>query len=794
MSNAAPANYYRQSAVMAAKVTRKPVTLHLPPAHPRQFEFINAFNKYPDLRFIIAACGTKFGKAESIEQDIPTTSGWKKMKDLVEGDYVFDENGAPTRVEFVTDIMYGHKCYDVVFSDQSRVTVDAGHLWKTETHLARKNQARVLSPNDRCKSTSYKPEVIDTQTIKDTLLCDDERQRPNHSVDLCGPAQFDTQDLALDPYVLGVWLGNGTACCGDIASDEDDAAHLREQFSKAGFEVVDRKNPQIFGIPKLIASLRALHVLSNKHIPQQYLVGSVEQRLSLLQGLMDTDGTIGKPGHCCFDNTNKDLADGAEALAVSLGIKVLRDQRFGKIDGVAKKLCYRVRFTTDVPVFRMKRKLDRMRKISLKSKRRYIVDVVEVPSVPVRCIRVAAASHMYLTGKSFIPTHNTYGSAIALTQYAWTHKNTLSWWVAPTFAQSKVAYNLVKRMLPKDTFEEYKAEMRLVILQPDGSELSSIEFKSGQDPDGLRGFGVNFFVLDEAARVDYESWVSLLTTITQTEGKGYIISTPHARNWFYDIYKRGEKTDERDGSDLYGPGNPDPYPEWYSMKMPTWTNPHVSLRAIELLRSTLPADSFTQEVGAQFLADSAGVFRGVSHCIKGEFSHPMPGGSYVMGVDLARLKDFTVLTVMDRLSRHVVYWERFNQVEWEVQYARILEVGRRYKAVACIDSTGIGDVVVSAIRNGGLRVQEFKISSNTLKRQLVERLSLSIQNQRISFPHLPILKKELESYEFDVSSNGLVRYSAPAGQHDDCVISLALANFVADADRWVYRYSNQRGI
>ncbi len=223
---------------------------------------------------------------------------------------------------------------------------------------------------------------------------------------------------------------------------------------------------------------------------------------------------------------------------------------------------------------------------------------------------------------------------------------------------------------------EYKADLVLKILRPDGSEHSTIEFKSGDNPDSLRGFGVNFFICDEAARMPYESFISLITTVTQTFAPGIFISTPHARNWFYDIYKRGEKFFE-DGTPKFGPGNEDPNPEWLSIRMPTWSNPTVPVESIRQMRKSLPEDTFRQEVAAMFLLDSAGVFRGVSDCARGEFQPYLPGHRYVLGVDLGKRKDFTVLTVMDCLNRHVVYSDRFNKIAWEIQYGRIIDVAKR---------------------------------------------------------------------------------------------------------------------
>jgi hypothetical protein len=375
-----------------------------------------------------------------------------------------------------------------------------------------------------------------------------------------------------------------------------------------------------------------------------------------------------------------------------------------------------------------------------------------------------------------------------------------------------MAYDLVKRLLPVGTYTEYKADMRITLIEPNGNEHSRIEFKSGDNPDSLRGFAVNFFIIDEAARVPYDSFVSVMTTVTQTKGRGIVISTPKGRGWFYEVYQWGEKFEDEGSSSEprflpHKPGckgagcrcpDTDPHPEWMAIRMPTWTNPHVDLDSVSDAKKNLPEDVFKQEFGAQFLDDSAGVFRNVSGCVKGTvFEDYIPGHTYVIGVDLARLRDYSVIVVMDRTRRHVVYVERFNRIEWEVQYSRIIAAAKRYRATICIDWTGIGDPIVETLRHAGLSMEPYKIGGSAAKQQLVEKLRVNIENERISYPNnrwtSPMLR-ELKAYEYKFSEGGHIKYSAPSGQHDDCVIALALANWVADAEPFKYRHWNQRGV
>jgi len=797
MRVAAPDLNQNVSKILAESVKVRPVTLTLPPAHPRQYELINAFDNNPELRFLVGACGTKFGKLLKLKELVATPTGWKQFGDVHVGDYIFGVDGKPTKIIFETPVTYDSVAYRVTFSDGTEITVCKDHLWETETHACRKANGDLNGKSKvtrRRKSTQQAPRVVTTEEIKNTLLVKVGGElRPNHSIRTCEPVEYPEQKLLVDPYILGAWLGDGTSCAGDVTGIDEEI----HQYIGMVFDRYMRPSSaavgQTWSYRGLTSALGCLGVLDNKHVPVQYLIGSVEQRLALLQGLMDTDGTISKRGDCSFYNTNERIADAVAELAASLGIKVNRESRLPKLNGSRigcngekYKKCFIVHFTTDLPVFWLRRKLERIRPVAAKAKRRYITAVTPTASVPMKCIRVDNESHLFLVSRSFIPTHNTWGCTLRLVKEAWDVPNSLNWWVAPTFKQSKMAYHLVMNLLPKGTFQEYKADLRLTLLRPDGSEHSFIEFKSAEDESSLRGFGVKFFVLDEAARCSFASWVSLNTTITQTLGRGIVISTPKGRNWFYDIYQKGDK------SGLM-PGDIDEWPEWLSIRMPTWTNPHVPLKSIEDMRRNLPEDVFRQEVAAQFLMDSAGVFRGIQDCIKGALEAPIRGHQYVMGVDLARLRDFTVLTVMDRQRRNVVAFDRFTNLDWDVQYRRIIELAKRYSAVVYMDSTGIGDPIVGTISRA-VRVEPYKIGGSAAKQQLIDKLRVNIENERVSFPTIAPLVRELQIYEYQISDSGVVKFEAPSGMHDDCVISLALANWGADQAPFIYRHYNQRGI
>jgi hypothetical protein len=144
-----------------------------------------------------------------------------------------------------------------------------------------------------------------------------------------------------------------------------------------------------------------------------------------------------------------------------------------------------------------------------------------------------------------------------------------------------------------------------------------------------------------------------------------------------------------------------------------------------------------------------------------------------MGVDLAKHMDFSVLTVMDD-GCHVVAFERFDQLDWVLQRKRIAALASRYHARVIVDSSGVGDPVVDELRREDLHVEGFKFT-NASKAEIVENLSMMIDQQKVTFPNITELVNELKLFGYTQRANGMIRYGAPESYHDDCVISLALA-------------------
>jgi phage FluMu gp28-like protein len=307
---------------------------------------------------------------------------------------------------------------------------------------------------------------------------------------------------------------------------------------------------------------------------------------------------------------------------------------------------------------------------------------------------------------------------------------------------------------------------------------SAIMFKSADNPDNLRGEGLGRVVVDEAARVQRSVWEEVLRpAVSDTGGSVLFASTPKGKNIFYELYTRGQ----------------DPLQNQFrSWKFPTSDNPKVLPDDIEHARQSLPLDVFNQEYLAEFLDNSAGVFRNVGACTMPTSTptQPEPGASYSAGLDLGRLTDFTVLTILDAKGRQV-FTDRFNLLDWTIQKRRAVEAVTRYNlASLLVDATGLGDPIYEDLRNLYPNVVGYKFT-NESKGRLIEALMMAFEQGEIKIFDDATQRNELDIYEYTMNRSGSVSYNAPDGYHDDTVIALALAwwQFKHNSGDWKIRWA-----
>jgi phage FluMu gp28-like protein len=242
------------------------------------------------------------------------------------------------------------------------------------------------------------------------------------------------------------------------------------------------------------------------------------------------------------------------------------------------------------------------------------------------------------------------------------------------------------------------------------------------------------------------------------KGIAFFTGTPRGHNWYFRLWTRGQDPSQTD------------YKSW---SFPSVSNPYLDPAEIAAFARDMPELAYRQEVLAQFLEDVGSVFRGVDRIVKGSFQPFERHKQYVMGADLAKLEDFTVLCVLD-MDGHLCAFDRFSQLDWVFQRKRIVQLAQRYDARLLIDSTGVGDPVCDELYRENVRVDGFKFT-NATKKDLVENLSMMIENQQVTIPLVPELINELKLYGYKTTPSRNIQYGAPEGYHDDGVVALALA-------------------
>ena len=331
-----------------------------------------------------------------------------------------------------------------------------------------------------------------------------------------------------------------------------------------------------------------------------------------------------------------------------------------------------------------------------------------------------------------------------------------AWWVSPSYKTSEVGWRPLRQIARKIPNAEVRLVDRMVTLPGGGF----VAVRSADNPDSLRGEGLDFVVMDECAFVRKEAWTEAIRpALSDRQGKALFISTPKGRNWFWENYMRGVNGEEG----------------WQSWTFPTANNPYIAASEVEAARRDLPEMIFRQEYLAEFIDDSGGVFRRVQEAAVLEPKEYEQGRQYVAGVDVAASVDFTVVTVLDVESKEQVFMDRFNRVDYPVLINRLESVYRRYGLTSMVvESNSIGRPVIDELVTRGLNIVPFTTTSAT-KQAIIQSLQSAFENGQILVLDEPVLVGELLSFESKRNASGSFSYSAPPGMHDDCVMSLAIA-------------------
>lgn len=372
--------------------------------------------------------------------------------------------------------------------------------------------------------------------------------------------------------------------------------------------------------------------------------------------------------------------------------------------------------------------------------------------------RVLAAGRRF--GKSTLAKAELLDAAI--------NKGQRVWFISPTYNNVMTHWRDVKRLV--GDLPTYKNEQQKYMeFEREDGTVGSLAFKSGERPDNLLGEGLDYVVIDEAAYQDAEIWDRVLRpALSDRQGRALFISTPNGtQNWFYALYLKGiDPLEER----------------WRSFKFDTVDSPYIQASEVEDAKSSMPDLKFRQEYLAEFVSDAGGVFRGIDHVaimdIQNEPDHE--NHKYYAGIDWGRKNDFTVVSIFNELGEQV-FIDRFTDIGWEVQYARIAALNEKWKfARIKAEANSVGSANIEALVSAGLPIDAVYMT-NVMKTQLVETAAAAIEQRKLMLlsDATPVGKQqigELLSMSMYRTNGGLnITYKSAKEGHDDIVIATILA-------------------
>jgi hypothetical protein len=357
------------------------------------------------------------GKLCSNSTIVYTKDCIKKHGDLRVGDYVFGRNGQSVKVLAISEEMMADR--KVIFTDGSEIVCHENHEWLVYDRLGDRNVEMVVTTKE-----------IESMGV---WLGEHKRGgRARFQVDANTCIDFEERVLLLHPYVLGVWLGDGKSSYPTICYHPKDRGTI-DKIVGLGYKELAVYTHKITGVlysvfgnrenKDVLDKLKEMNLINNKHIPDEYIFSSVEQRLELLAGLIDTDGYVyQKNGRVTFSNANKILIDDVAKLVVSLGWRysISEFEPVKSSSGIqGKQVVYQLCFnpTCDIPTALERKKIIKIKPVV---RRRGIKSIEKCEEVPGRCIQVEGG--VYLVGENLIPTHNSELVSVRLPAYWIAHR------------------------------------------------------------------------------------------------------------------------------------------------------------------------------------------------------------------------------------------------------------------------------------------------------------------------------------------------------------------------------------
>ena len=303
-------------------------------------------------------------------------------------------------------------------------------------------------------------------------------------------------------------------------------------------------------------------------------------------------------------------------------------------------------------------------------------------------------------------------------------------------------------IVPKQVIEKTN-EAELVVYFKNKSIL---QLKGADKPERLLGAGPVGVVLDEFAEMKAETWDRIIQPIVRANGGWcWFVGTPKGKNHLFKHYQMGLLAST----------------EWKSFLLKASQSGIFTDEQLHNAKQTMSQALYSQEMECDFLEGEGIVFRGVREACTSTPQPPIREHLYVMGVDLAKVTDFTVIVVYDRKTNQQVYQARWQHLEWPYQKAKIKEIAKYYNnALVVLDATGLGDPIADDLIKDRIAVEPFKITEQS-KKELIEKLAIWIEQKKITMIPMEKTLQEFDVFSYEISITGRVRYGAPVGFNDD---------------------------
>jgi hypothetical protein len=356
----------------------------------------------------------------------------------------------------------------------------------------------------------------------------------------------------------------------------------------------------------------------------------------------------------------------------------------------------------------------------------------------------------------------------------------LAWVVAPTYIQLETCMTELDAIFDQCAragvnLVRVKKERERKYILVDGT---IIHCRTAEVPDYLRGPNVDIVWVDESAFCRDAAWWQIRQRISARRGEVIATTTPNGRNWMWSECVRGGLPP----NGAYGEFSDGKGMRWVSHHK-TLDFPWVEAGDVQDARDSMPREDFDRDYEAKFMSTGKNVFRYIEEALCLVPLRQAEGARFVLGVDLAKQRDWTVIIVMDGLG-YVHDMQRWTGIDWMVQKERLVELSNKWKASIVLDHANIGQTIADDLRAQGIQIHPVEMNSADVKVDLIQSLQMAFDSKHVKIPdpkaewcppEIKHLVDELRSYEASITTGGRISYGAPKGLHDDAVVALALA-------------------